>query len=175
MQNAKFKIKNSKSQSNFGFTLIEMIIYLAIVSIVLVSISYLILDVIGGQTKSYAGQEINQNIRYITNILIKDIKAAEDIGSLSSNTLVLTMSGEDITYNFDGVSSIITRQVGAGSVVTLNSSLVEVDGSFTDLSYQGRSKNISVYLDINFKNPENLTDYDVNSNANFSVELRGRR
>lgn len=158
-----------------GFTLVEAMIYLAIVSIVLVSISYLILDILGGQVKSYAGQEVNQNMRYLTNFLIKDGKAAQDIGSVTSDTLVLIMSGDDITYNFDGLNKVLTRQVGAGIPVVINSNLVEVQGSFADLSYQGRSKNVSIYLDINYKNPEGLNDYNVNSNTDLSIELRGRR
>ena len=158
-----------------GFTLVEAMIYLAIVSIVLVSISYLILDILGGQVKSYAGQEVNQNMRYLANFLIKDSKAAQDIGSVTNDTLVLIMSGDDITYNFDGLNKVLTRQAGAGIPVVINSNLVEVQGSFTDLSYQGRSKNVSIYLDINYKNPEGLTDYNVNSNTDISIELRGRR
>ena len=152
-----------------------MIIYLAIVSIILVTLSYLIIDILGGQTKNVAGQEVNQNLRFITNYLIKDVKSAQGIGSLTADTLVLTRPADDITYNFDGVSQKITRQLGAAAPVDLNSRQLEVTGSFIDLSYLGRTKNVGINLIVSYKNPENLPDYNASTTVEFSVELRGRR
>jgi len=170
-QNFKSQITNHKQ----GFTLIELIIYLAIVSIILISISYLILDILGGQVKSYANQEVNHNLRFISNNLIKDIKKAQDIGSLASDTLALTMPGDDITYNFDSIDNKITRQLGVATPVDLNTNRVEVLGSFSDLSYLSRAKNVGINLEINYKNPGNLPDYNASTTAEFAVELRGRR
>lgn len=170
----KLQITNCKLQSQ-GFTLIEVIIYLAIVSVILVSLSYLMLDILGGQTKNYAKQEINYNLRFISNILTKDIKAAKNIYSLTSNTLVLTMLSDTITYNFDSVNKKITRQLGSGTPVTINTDPVEVTGNFTNLSYLGRVKNVGVYLSLVYKNPSNLPDYNASGAVNLSVELRGRR
>jgi len=168
------QVSNLKS-SRSGFTLIELMIYLAIVSIMLVSISYLILDIIGGQTKSYAKSEVNQNLRFIANHLNKDIRSAQAIGSLTADTLILTLPGEDITYNFDSGSKNITRQLGGGEAVNLNSNQIEVAGTFIDLSYNSRSKNIEIHLNVNYKNPDNLPDHKASTSADFSVELRGRR
>ena len=166
---------STSGKSGAGFTLIEMIIYLAIVSIILVTLSYLIIDILGGQTKNVAGQEVNQNLRFITNYLIKDVKSAQGIGSLTADTLVLTRPADDITYNFDGVSQKITRQLGAAAPVDLNSRQLEVTGSFIDLSYLGRTKNVGINLIVSYKNPENLPDYNASTTVEFSVELRGRR
>ena len=162
-------------RKNKGFTLIELIIYLAIVSVVLVSISYLILDILGGQSRSYAKQDVNQNLRFIANYLMKDIKAAGNISSLTSDTLVLDMPSDDITYNFDAVNEILTRQVGSNPPVNLNSNRTEVIGSFSNFSYLVRAKNIGVHLAVVYKNPDNLSEYNASSTADFSVELRGRR
>ncbi len=155
--------------------MIELIIYLAIVGIILTSISYLILDILGGQTKNYANQDINQNLRLITGILVKDIKTAEEIVSLDSETLVLRSGGDDITFNFDGSNQDITKQIGAGQTVQLNSSRVEVSGSFTDLSYDDRTKNVGINLLFNYYNPSGLADYNASATADFTVELRGRK
>jgi len=160
---------------NKGFTLIELIIYLAIVSIILISISYLILDILGGQTKNYAKQEVNHNLRFISDNLIKDIKKAQDIDSLASDTLVLTMPGDDVTYNFDSINNKLTRQLGIAAPVDLNTNWVEISGSFSDLSYLARAKNVGINLEINYKNPGNLPDYNASTTIEFSVELRGRR
>jgi prepilin-type N-terminal cleavage/methylation domain-containing protein len=171
MNNYFVKNKNSKS----GFTLIEVIVYLGIVSIILVSISYLIIDIISGQSKSNAGQEVNYNIRLINNYLVRDIGAASAIVSLSASNLVLDSVGNTITYNFDAINKKLTRQLNSDSPVDLNTNKVEIVGSFTDLSYLNRAKNIKVNLTVDFKNPGNLPDYRYSFPAEFSVELRGRR
>lgn len=173
MQNIKYKIQNIKKS---GFTLIETIIYLAIVSIILISISYLIIDIIGSQTKSIAGNEVNHNMRFITEALSKDIRSAQAIGiPVTPDTLVLTMPGDDITYNFDAGNLTLTRQVGAAAAEDLNTTQVEVTGSFVDRSYTTRSINIGVTLTVEYKNPSGLSDYAADSTSNFSFELRGRK
>ncbi|OGY47110.1 MAG: hypothetical protein A3J62_02205 [Candidatus Buchananbacteria bacterium RIFCSPHIGHO2_02_FULL_38_8] len=164
-----------KFKSGVGFTLIEMIIYLAIVAMVLTAISYLILDIISGQTTSFTDQEVNYNLRFISNNLIKDIKSAQDISSLSGETLVLTMPGEDITYNFNSVDNKLTRQLGSAEPINIHSDQVEVNGSFSSLSYLSRAKNVGIHLEINYKNPDNLSDYNASTTVDFAVELRGRR
>lgn len=171
----KHEIYNIKNQIRSGFTLIETIIYLAIVSTILVSISYLILDILGGQTKSITTNEVNHNLRFISHILSQDISAAQDISSLTADTLILDMASDDITYNFDAINLILTRQVGAGAVETVNTRQVEISGSFNNRSMAGRTRNVGVALIVEYKNPNNLQDYVAVSSANFSYELRGRR
>ena len=173
MLNQELRIKNQESRT--GFTLVEVIIYLAIVSTILVSISYLIIDIISGQTKSLAGAEVNYNIRFISAQLARDIKSAQNIGSISADTLVLALPGDDITYNFDAGNQKITRQLGVATPEDLNTTQVEVTGSFDDNSYLQRSKNVGIGLTVVYKNPSNLPDYNVSSIITLSLELKGKR
>ncbi len=158
-----------------GFTLIEMIMYLAIVSVLLVSISYLMIDIINGQTKSNAGEEVNYTIRTLSRRLTQDIKSAQSIFSLSTSNVVLTTPGGTITYNFDVVNFRLTRQLGSAAVVKLNNDTVAVTGAFTDLSASSRSSNVGVRLTAEFKNLNNVQALVASSTVNFAVELRGRR
>ncbi len=166
---------DSAPKKGAGFTLIELIIYLGILSIILVSMSYLMLDILGGQTKIYGNQDVNQNLRFISNYLIKDIRAASDISSLSADTLVLFMPGDDITYNFVAAEKKLTRHLGSNDPIQLNSDRVEITGNFSDLSYHNKVKEVGVYLVIIYKNPDNLPDYNASTTSAFSVGLRGRR
>lgn len=152
-----------------------MIIYLAIVGMILVSLTFLIIDIIGGQTKSVAGQEVNQNMRFISNNLVQDIRSAQDFSIPSSDTLILTLPGDDITYVFDSGSIKLTRQLGAASPIDVNSTAVEVSGSFFDWSFQARTKNVGVSILVNYKNPGNRPDFNASTTSSFSLELRGRR
>ena len=73
-------------------------------------------------------------------------RAIEDhIDIPSSDRLILTMPGGDIIYNFDVVNKKITRLVGINPIADLNSNKVEATGNFSDLSYQGRAKNINIH------------------------------
>ncbi len=158
-----------------GFTLIELIIYLGIVGMILVSISYLILDIMVGQATNYADQEVNYNFRYIADILTDDIKSSQDIGSLTNSNLVLIMAGDDIIYNFDETNKILSRQVGDAAPLSVNNENIEIIGNFTDFSKMGRTKNVGIHLNISYKNPGNISDYNSTTTVDFAVELRGRR
>lgn len=155
-----------------GFTLIELIVYLAIASIILVSISYLIIDIISGQSKSVADREVNYNARVIGQMLSRDVRSASAIGSFASDAVTLTMPGDDITYTFTG-SNTFTRQVGAAAAETIHSDRVEVTGSFAELSRFGRSLNLSSEIIVQHKNPSNLPDFNASSTVQFSTQLRG--
>ena len=167
---------NNSQLTNKGFTLIELIIYVGIVSIILVSITYLVLDILGSQSKSIAYLEAEQNLRFMKEIMTRDIKSAKDITSLTADTLVLKNApSDDITYAFVSINNKISRQVGEYPSLDINSNEVEVSGSFSNLSYGARSRNVRVHLDINYYNPDNLADYRASLSSDFSVSLRGRR
>lgn len=172
---SNLEIRNSNFRRRGGFTIIEMIIYLAICSIILVSISYLIIDILAGQTRNYAADEVNQNLAFISDNLIKDIKSASAINSLTASTLVLAIPSNIVTYNFDGVNQKLTRQLGGNLAVDVSSNLIDVSGGFSNFSYLTRSANVGVSLVISYKNPDNLPDYNSTTTASFTVELRGRR
>lgn len=157
-----------------GFTLVELIIYIGIVSIVLTSLSYLILDIIGGQVSSQADREVNYNVRHLSTQLATDIRAAESITSITADSLTLSLPGDDISYQFDG-NGLLTRQVAAGDPAVVHTSAVTTNGSFTDQSYGSRSQHVGISFTVEYKNPSNRVDYSASSTATFSVELRGKK
>ena len=172
--NLKSQISNLKSL-NRGFTLVETIIYIAIVSIILVSITYLILDILGGQTKNTANLEVGYNLRMINNLLTQDIRKSSDFSRPDSQILNLVFPGDDIIYFFDSNSRQLSRQVGNQSPIIINTAAVEVIGSFSDLSYLPRAKSVGVNIQVIYKNSDNLSEYNASSTASFATELRGRR
>ncbi len=187
MNNFKQKIVNFKKtfatdaealefKGSKGFTLIELIVYLSIVGIILTGISYLILDILKGQASSYSDQEVNYQLRYISGIMVEDIRTASDIASLSEENLILVLAeSENIAYSFDENSKNLIRQIGSLEPAIINSENVEITGGFINYSKFNRTKNVGVYLEINYKNPGNIPDYDSSSRVEFTVELRGRR
>src|SRR3989344_7350613 len=136
--NLKSQISNLKSL-NRGFTLVETIIYIAIVSIILISITYLILDILGGQIKNTANLEVGYNLRMINSLLAQDIRKSSDFSRPDSQILNLVFPGDDIIYFFDSNGRQLSRQVGSQPPIIINTAAVEVLGSFSDLSYLQRA------------------------------------
>ncbi|MDD2807539.1 MAG: type II secretion system protein [Patescibacteria group bacterium] len=157
-----------------GFTLIETIIYIAIVASILLSMSYLIINIVGGQSSNNSKSEVNYNVESISSLMRRDFRSAKKINSLTSDRITVEeSSGQQITYTFDNLTKSISRAVESLPAQDLNTSLVAVSGQFSDLSYLTRSKNIGVALTIEYKNPDNLAEYQTSSSIEFAVELRG--
>lgn len=167
--------KNKWSVAGEGFTLIEVIVYLAIVSLLLVVISYLMIDLMQNRARSFAREEVNYNLRYITHHLSRDIRGANNIAGLSALSLELNYPGDNIFYEFDAGNNILTRRVGAGPAIKMNTQMVEVSGSFSNLSFKNKVKNAAVNLSINHKNPQNYPEYNASTTYDFSVEVKGKR
>ena len=166
---------NHATKNNDGFTLIELIIYLALVSMILVSISWLILEIVSGQTGSQSQLEVNYNMRFISQKLTSDIHRAQDIGSLSSSSVTLTMPGDDIAYVFNTSNGTLERQQGSNPAEVLNTSVVAVQGTFINQSHTNRTKTIGVEFQVSYRNPDNLPDYDASGENSLSIEARGRK
>ena len=174
--NSSPSFKEGEDGGEGGFTLFELIIYLAIVSVILVVISYLLIDILQGQTKSLAILEVQQNLRFALSKIEKDIRSAKNIISVSGNVLTLDdISGNQIVLTIDPITKKISRKFGGNSPVDLTTNQVEITGGFSDWSFGERSKNIGIYLNISYKNPDNLLQYQANQTIQEAIELRGRR
>lgn len=159
-------------KNNKGFTLLEAIIYIAIVSAILTVAIFFAWEIIGNQTKSMVITEVNQNSRYILERVGRDIRQGTAINSLTEDELVITMlSGDTLTYSFDDINKQLTRQVNSETAAILNSSLVEVTGMWEDLSAND-SGTIGLDLTVVFKTDSTQTDWNSSIITSSSYELR---
>ena len=120
----KNKFKNFKS----GFSLLEILIYVSILSIIVVIVSSTFISLSRGRGQSAARSEVNNAIRFSTELLRQDIKNASVItvpttGSTSS-TLTLTRGGVVIVYDVSG--GVLRRQEGVNTPINLTNSSVSV-------------------------------------------------
>lgn len=113
------------SPKKSGFTLIELMVALAIFVIISVVAVSVFLSNIKGQRKSFASQNVEDNGRFMMESLIKEIRMAK-IKSADGESATLSIGhpiNGDIAYNFDGTN--LTRKG-----IILNGSDVEVSGKF---------------------------------------------
>ena len=101
---SRLQTPNFKLQTNKGFTLLELLIYTAL----LASMSIVIVNVFFGLTKARGGitvrTEVNSNLRFAVEKINQDIRAASVIstpaspgGTISPDIVMTTVEGE-ITY-----------------------------------------------------------------------------
>ncbi len=116
IQNSKFKIQNSAHR---GFSLFELIIYVAILSGVMVIIANTLISLSKGRGQAQARSEVNSAIRFATERIRQDLKSATStlpittpiLGETSSTLKFVTSSSTAITYSV--VGGQLVRNVGS--------------------------------------------------------------
>lgn len=134
-----------------GFTLIELIIYIALVSIFLTGAVFFAWDVVYGREKSFIQQTVQQEDRRAILRLGFEIRRAETINSITPTQLSLEMAEEGINPTLFSLSDgTLQMTQGAFGPYDLTSNQVYVSSlEFVDLSStNSNSKNIQVALSL---------------------------
>ena len=117
-----------------GFTLVELLIYMGLISILMVMITQLFGSIFDVKVESEASSSVEQDGRFIFSRLIHDIQRSTAITTplsygASSSSLVLTIEGVSYTYAVSGGTLQLTNDIGTNSV---NSSQTAV----SDMTFQ---------------------------------------
>src|SRR5216683_810448 len=141
IENLKLKIISQK-----GFTFVETILYVSIVSIILTALIPFAWDIIETGSQSAVQQEVSSNARYISEEIKYQIRNASGINSVTSSSISLseTISAINPTV-ITWTAPNITIKQGAGSTIQLNSNDTNIS-SFTftnNTSGDNATKNIS--------------------------------
>lgn len=125
------KTFNSKQ----GFTLLELLIYVAVLSIITLAIADIFIVFNRGRGQTEARTEVNSDLRFVFNKIKADLSAASDLitpslGGTSSTTLEMTVGSSTVKYYISGESlvrrvnndpavSVISDNISAGSFEVL--------------------------------------------------------
>lgn len=85
-------MKQSQITMSKGFTLIELIIYIALTSIFIVAAILFAWDIIYAGAKSSVQQELNHNLRFAAKRIAYEIRNAESVNSVTATSITLGMS-----------------------------------------------------------------------------------
>ncbi|MBU2473087.1 type II secretion system GspH family protein [Patescibacteria group bacterium] len=125
----KFKENIKKILSNdAGFTMMEMIVALAVFSIIIVSMTSITFSIIKAQRKSFALQNSQEVSRYILESMNKEIRMSlinSDSGSGVTVLNITNANSETFDYQFDNSNKRLLRN---GQVVSPDN--IELTGSF---------------------------------------------
>lgn len=170
-----------------GFTFIELILYISIVTIMLSAIIPFAWNIIGTSAKSSAEQEVFSQARYVSERVKYEIRAASGIDAASSNFDVNLASNpsqklrltEESPVNTLDISVTAAGQVqldpGNDAAYTINSSDTKVtDLTFTNYtSTDNKTKHIQFTFTIDDAYGSSRQEYNVPAvTIESSVEVR---
>jgi type II secretory pathway pseudopilin PulG len=162
-----------------AFTLIELLIYIAVLSImtVMVADSFIILN--KGKGGVEAKSELNSNIRFVLEKIKRDVASASSL--TTPNTTAATSSSLSLvvgtsTVQYLVMSGRVTRQVDAQPTESISSDKVKI----TNLTF-GRTENTNAVLgkklisvEINISGAYNSTspDWQYSQDEHTSADLK---
>ncbi|MBI4038377.1 prepilin-type N-terminal cleavage/methylation domain-containing protein [Candidatus Daviesbacteria bacterium] len=175
------KIKIEKGFTTFsfherGFTFIEVILYVAIITIVMSALIPFAWSVIEGGVQSSSQQEVFSQARFVSERIKYEIRNANGINSVSPTNISLAVSppANDPTI-IDLAAGNIRIKLGAASAVNLNSTDTKITTlTFTNYSSaDNKTKHIQFSFTIDDNYPSGRAEYDVPSyTLEGSAELR---
>jgi Tfp pilus assembly protein PilW len=161
-----------------GFTIIELLLYVAISSIILLVSSLFFLTLLEARTKNQVIAEVEQQGIQIMQIITQTIRNADTINSPTIGT-----SGASLSVNttissttpsvFDLSSGVIRIKEGTNAVINLSNSKVVVSNlSFSNLSRASTPGVIKISFTISAVNNSNRNEYSFSSPFVASASLR---
>lgn len=156
----------SKNDKITGFSLVELIIYLAIFSGVIVVLMTLLFTTTRGSGDVQTRTEVQQNMRYALSLITQTIHSATAINGTPGATLCLTMADNaknPTQFDLSGGVLRITEGSGggacppSGTINAITSDKVTVSNlTFTKISNPAPAKDtIQVNLTIDYKDQGN--------------------
>lgn len=163
-----------------GFTLIEILTYIAVLSIIMVSTCGFLIWTSRANIKIKATREVSDNLNRLMEQMTYEIKEAKGLYTptfsnqqLSLETTHYLPTGEEISYLdffLCGPTTLCIKKE-TSAPLALNSERVEVNYlSFKQIGSSPPS--VQVSLELNFKNPQNKPEYQAFLSATSTISLR---
>ncbi len=170
LKNKYFKLK-----IDAGFTFIEAILYVSIVSIILTSLIPFAWSIIETGSKSAVQQEVSSNARYISEEIKYQIRNASGINSVSASSISLSESLSTINPTvITWTAPNVTIKQGTGATIQLNSNDTNIS-SFTftnNISGDNATKNISFLFTAQQTYTGARQDFSSSITIQSSAEVR---
>lgn len=169
-------MKNGNYKLTLGFTLIETVIYIAIISVFLVSVIQFSTNVIRTGEKARVMNEVQQNARFALERITREIRSADSVNigasTFDSHPGVLSISKGGANTVFDLSGGVLRITEGAGSPVNLTTGSVNITNLvFENFSVINRTQNIRISITVEHSASDSL-EYVTSKTFNTSVVIR---
>lgn len=166
-----------------GLTLIEVIIYVAILGMVSTTLLTMSINMMSLKSKGVAQQELASSLRYISQKINYEIRNAKAIATTTASSISLTVAdGSRSPTVFDLNNGNIRMGAGSGgecpttSPCVLNSNLINISQfAVTNLSSgDSKTQNIKYTISGNYINNSGRAEFEASGTISDSVEVRSR-
>lgn len=176
IQNNDSNLAMKQFNNRLGFTFIELILYIGIVTIMLSAIIPFAWNIIGSGAKSSSEQEVFSQARYVSERIKYEIRNANSINSVNSpiNTISLNTSTNP-TAVIDLSNGKVRIKYGASAAISLNSDDTTASSlTFTNYtSLDNKTKHIQFTFTMGDTGTSGRQEYKVPAvNIEGSAELR---
>lgn len=163
-----------------GFSLLETLVYIAILSIMIVAIISFVLWSIHSNAKTKVIRETLDNAERIMRIMTQEIREAKSIytptttsGQLALQTTKYLSQGEEDSYiDFYLCDSRLCFKKESQDAIVLTSDNVEMTNLVFTQILSGEAPSVQISLTIDYKNPANRSEYQFSVNLTSTASLR---
>jgi Tfp pilus assembly protein PilW len=162
-----------------GFTLVEVVLYVAICSLLLVTISVFLSFLLGARVRSQAITEVNQQGFQVMSLITQTIRNGRSIQvpstGVSSSTLSITTVNALLNPTIFNISSTTVKiKEGSQVAIPLTNSRIRVSNLLFQNVSSGSSteKIIRVSYTIDYINPTGRSEYSFTKSFSGSATLR---
>ena len=157
-----------------GFTLVEVIIYTGLLTIVMGGFVAFSLTMVGLKSKNHVMEEINVNGRNVINILSSKIREAESVvnpgkGDTSTSLSLLMPNGSTITILNENGRLLLNNGTSSDSIT--KNEVVVSNLNFSNLSCERASDAINISFFIEYKNNSSM-EYSYSKNFTTAEIVR---
>lgn len=174
--------RSARRSAAKGFTLIETLIYIAVIGLVVSSFVVFSVSVSQSGNKTFVTQEVHANARHALDIMSGRIRASTGVNTEASTfgsdpgvlSLSMAASGSNPTVlSLSGDDGVLQITEGVGSAVALTSDEVKVTNLvFTNLTPTGARESIRIQMTVAYNNAGSDVEYSYSKSFQTAVSLR---
>lgn len=173
----KSAVNGQRSEVNKGFTLIEIIIYIAIIGVVISGFVSYSLSISGVRNKNYSIATVQANGRAALQVMTQKIREAQAVltpGAGTSDTqLILDMSGTDPDITFSVSDGVLSMQEAGSSATTITDSRAVVSNLvFTNLAASGERDNVRLEMTVDYNTPTGDVQFGYSKSYQTAASTR---
>ena len=172
----QYKIKTQKNRRySQGFTLIEFIMYMAIGTIILGSMSLVLLNMVYGGIKQQALSEVGYNAQYVLSAIEDVSRKAESttyplLGETASSVIFLD---DTISVRFFVEDGRLCMARGLEDKIFLTTQKVTIsDFEIVNISSSDSTQAISLSFRLEARSDSNFSEYQFSEDYNTTFTLR---
>lgn len=170
-------------QSKRGFSLLELLIYIALISILSVSLVNVFISVNKGAGNNTARTAVDSNLRFAFEKIEQDIHSASAVvtpasAGATSTSLVLSINGNTTTYSVVGGQlqrqvNVLTPDTITDATVVVNTTTIPlVFARFENNNAVFASSSASVQIQMNIRYGGTSPDMQYNETKKTTVLMR---